>query len=840
MLVKKNLFSLLFLFLFLFAHAQQEVELYPLKVILDAISAKHNIKFNFIDEELIIYQIVPPKANLSLSEKIDYIESKTGLKIKKINQSYYSVYNNRKLDKPLCGYLLDTELGLPIEYATIKVINNNVIVFSDEKGYFELPLVSSNGIEISHLNFEKKIISLNELYVSDCPKIKLIPIIQKLDEIITQRYLTSGIYKKNDGVIEIKPKKFGILPGLIEPDVLQTIQQIPGINSVDESISNINVRGGTNDQNLFLWNGIRMFQTGHFFGMISAFNPSLAQTISVNKNGTSAFYGESVSSLVAIDSHSKTIEKTNSSVSSNLINAEFYSKIKVSEKANFTISGRRSLTDFYNSQTYRNLRNRVFQNTIVTNLNSNQTIDVATDEKFYFYDFAPQYQQKIGTKSELTIDAIVIKNSLFLNQSTLTASKKSDLLQENFGATIKWKTNWNKNHSTEASTYASYYLLNSKNESIENNQILIQENKVLDLGFLLKNSHRISKTLTLNNGYQLDEVGVTNLDEINSPVFSRKSSKVMLTHSLIAEGIFETENKKTIAKVGFRGNYFEPFKTFIIEPRIQFNQALSKNIRFEIQAEQKSQTISQVIDLQQDFLGIEKRRWTLSDNASIPIQRSIQISVGFTFKKNNWLITLDNFYKKVSGITTSSQQFQNQFEFVKTSGDFQVLGSEFLIQKNFGKFYSWLSYSYNDNKYYFKSLQPNEFINNFELKHSISWAGIYEWNTIKFALGCKWHTGKPITTPISTMVDTTNPTIVYNSPNNENLKDFFQLNFSASKNWIINKTLSLETNASVLNLLNSKNSINRFYRVNSTNNTVESVDIYALELTPNVNVKLRF
>ena len=30
--------------------------------------------------------------------------------------------------------------------------------------------------------------------------------------------------------------------------------------------------------------------------------------------------------------------------------------------------------------------------------------------------------------------------------------------------------------------------------------------------------------------------------------------------------------------------------------------------------ENKHQTTSQIVDLQQDFLGIEKRRWTLSNN----------------------------------------------------------------------------------------------------------------------------------------------------------------------------------------------------------------------------------
>jgi hypothetical protein len=840
MLNQNKLFFLLFLFLSLFAaQAQEGQNGVALKTVLEQISARHNIKFNYIDSELIIYKIIPPNETASLAEKIAYIQSKTGFKIKKITDDYYSVINNRSLDKPLCGYLIDGDSGLPVDNAKIVISNTPTQVFSDEKGYFELPLVSPNTIEISHLSFEKKQITPIELYVSDCPKIQLTAIIQKLEEVVAQRYLTTGIYKKNDGSLEIKPTKFGILPGLIEPDVLQTMQQIPGITSVDETVSNINVRGGTHDQNLFLWNGIRMFQTGHFFGMISAFNPSLAQTISVTKNGSSAFFGESVSSLVDISSHTKSIDKASSSISSNLISIEFYTKIKTSEKANFILSGRRSLTDFFTSPTYKNYRNKVFQNTVVTNLNSNQTIDFKTDETFYFYDFTAQYQQKIGLKHELTADAIVIKNSLLVNQFTTDASKNSDLGQETFGSTIHWKTNWNDKNVTEIQFYATKYALISKNESIESNQILKQENSVLDLGFQLKNSNKISKTVTVNQGYQFDETGVTNFDEINSPFFSRKNINVLRSHALIAEGVFETENKKTFLKAGIRGNYFVQFKTSLIEPRLQFSQALNQNLRLEILGEQKSQTLSQVIDLQQDFLGIEKRRWAQANDSTIPIQKSQQLSFGFIYKKDNWLLTLDNFYKKITGITTSSQGFQNQFEFVKSTGDYEVLGSEFLIQKNFDCFYTWMSYSYNDNKYFFQSLTPPEFYNNYELKHCISWAGIYEWHSLKLALGCKWHTGKPITTPLSTTVNADNE-IVYNSPNNDNLSDFFQVNFSASKDWRLDGNMALQTSISVLNILNTQNSINRFYRVNSTNNTVESVNTYALDLTPNVNLKLRF
>ena len=126
------------------------------------------------------------------------------------------------------------------------------------------------------------------------------------------------------------------------------------------------------------------------------------------------------------------------------------------------------------------------------------------------------------------------------------------------------------------------------------------------------------------------------------------------------------------------------------------------------------------------------------------------------------------------------------------------------------------------------------------MTHAVSWAGIYEWRKIKLALGAKWHTGRPITTPINFTVTEANPNIIYNAPNNEKLKDYFQVNFSASKEWRLGAKTSLLTAASILNLLNTQNSINRFYRVNTNDNTVESVDTFSLELTPNVNVKLMF
>jgi hypothetical protein len=124
--------------------------------------------------------------------------------------------------------------------------------------------------------------------------------------------------------------------------------------------------------------------------------------------------------------------------------------------------------------------------------------------------------------------------------------------------------------------------------------------------------------------------------------------------------------------------------------------------------------------------------------------------------------------------------------------------------------------------------------------HTINWSAIYEWNNLKIALGSKYHTGRPITTPLNLVVTEANPNIIYDLPNRSKLDDYFQMNFSVSKKWNFNDTLNLQTAFSIINVLNTKNSINRFYRVNSNNNSIESVDTYSMEFTPNFSFKLSF
>jgi hypothetical protein len=842
----KRIYILFFCFVFaLTIKAQDRNKAIALKYVLQTIEKKHHITFNYIETDIADVRIIPPNSSISLAEKLNYLREKTNLIFENIDNKFVNISYKKEIEL-ICGYVYSKNDNSPQEGANIQLINGGYTA-TDNKGYFELPKESATEIVISHIGFSSRKFLIPDSQNKNCLKIFLELEVLKLENVVTNHFLASGISRTIDGTFVIKPKKLGILPGLIEPDVLQTMLQIPGIYSADESLSSINVRGGTHDQNLFLWNGIKMYQTGHFFGLISAFNPNLAHTVSISKNGSSAFYGESVSSVVDISSDPNKFEKPQFSAGINMINLDVYSKFNINKKGFLEIAARKSITDLIETPTYKKYYNKAFQNTTITNFSNYQSVDYTSEEQFKFYDVTLKYSQKIGQKDQLILDLITINDQLNIDQSAtinkVFQSESNILIQKNQGGNLSWKRNWNSKNMSRINVFASSYKLDAKKDKIQDNQIVKQENSVLDDGVKFENSHIISPKFTINVGYQFDEIGTINLDEVNNPIFYRKIKEVIRTHALIVEGKFNDTLSKIYFNAGMRINYIEQFKKYLYEPRLQFNYAFSPSFSVEVLGEFKSQNCYQIIDRQQDYFGIEKRRWILANNAKIPIQMSKQASISFSYNKNNWLFTVDTYYKKVDGINSSTQGFQNQLEFANIIGDYVVLGSEVLAQKKINHFITWLSYAYNDNNYHFPDIDQTKFSNNFELKHVVSWAGTYEINNLKIALGSKWYSGRPETTPSSLDInnsDPSNPTIDYNSPNNTNLEDFFQVNFSATYKWgSINKT-QYKLGLSVLNVLNQKNEISEYYRINPKTNSIEDVKTYSLERTPNMSFRVIF
>ena len=826
-------------------YGQNTTKKIPLTDLIVSIEKQYNIKFSYAVEDVASIKIVKPNAALTLQETIDYLNSKTLLNFKALDSRYVTVSVLNKTIS-ICGVVFD-EKKSPLVGASILVNDIGRSTITDETGKFKLQNIPINAIlTFSYLGFESKQFEASELFSAqnNCKEILLPAKNEELNQVLINVYLTPGLQKYLDGSTVLNTKKFGILPGLIEPDILQSIQTLPGVESSNESIANINVRGGTNDQNLILWDNIKMYHSGHFFGLISAYNPNLTEKLVVSKNGTSAEYSDGVSSTINMYTKDAISNKFSGGGGINLISADAFLEIPIARNLALHISGRRSITELFKSPTYTSYFERSFQDSEI-NADSDKN-DTSSD--FYFYDYTAKILFDLNEKHQFRANIIGINNALDYSErvtanSNTTQSKTSNLSQKNIGYGGNWKAQWNPKLSSHFITYFSRYNIDAIDYRIETDQRLTEANEVLETGVKLNTYYKTNDNLNFLFGYQFNETGMLNQTVVSNPSYSSTIKKVLRNHAVFSEAEFNKKN--TYLRVGVRLNYFQKFAKFLVEPRINFRQKLSNEFALKLEGEFKNQSTTQIVDFEDDFLGVEKRRWVLVNNNDIPIAISKQGSLGVEFNKNKLTVDLTGFIKKVNGITASNQGFYNNFQYKNANGSYTAKGIEFLANKTRGNYSSWISYTFSVNDYEFETFNPPTFPNNADIRHSVSFGLNYDINkNLKASIGGIWRNGLPYTKPVDgdETVTNGNTTMVnYDSPNSSNLNNFMRLDASFSYNFNVTNAIKATLRAGIINLTNEDNIINRYYKVdpNNTDNAIK-VDNKSLGLTPNVSFRANF
>ena len=788
-----------------------------------------------------------PSESETLSGIINRFNATTLLNFKFLTERYITISSIDKMIS-VCGTVV-AENNEPLFGASVVVFNTTNGVVANDEGQFSLDEVSVNAkVVVSFIGFETKEFTAMDLWKHNgCKTIQLKEQSELLNQVLITKFLTTGLQKSIDGSTVLNTETFGTLPGLIEPDILQTIQVLPGVESINESIANINVRGGTNDQNLMLWDGIKMYHSGHFFGLISAYNPYLTEKVMVSKNGTSSEFSDGVSSTVNMKTKNEVNERFSGGFGANLLHADAFLEVPIGDKLAFHFSGRRSFTDVFTSPTYENYFERSFQDSeIETNSDNIDMRNQSSD--FSFYDYTAKLLYDLNDNHQFRANIIGINNNLDyseINTSSTsdTASKSSNLKQENLGFGGSWNARWSDGFTTQLSAYYSQYNVDATDLRVETDQLLTQSNEVLETGIKFKSDYRINKTLNLLIGYQFTEVGILNETTVQNPDYERTKKDVLLNHAAFTE--VEFNNKKTYVRAGVRANYFEKFSKLLIEPRLNVRQKLFNGFALKLQGEFKNQSATQIIDFQDDFLGVENRRWILANEENIPISESKQGSFGLEYNKNNFLFDVEGFYKHVDGITVSNQGFYNNFQYINAIGSYDVKGVEAMISKTAQQFSTWLSYTYSVNDYEFKTLTPSVFPNNVDIRHSVSLGFNYNvLQNLEVSVGGIWRSGQPFTKPVEnneTVQDGNNTFVNYDTPNSENLDDFMRLDASLNYSFNITEGLRSSIRIGVINLLDRKNSINTYYEVdpNDSNNAIK-IENKSLGLTPNVSFRCAF
>jgi hypothetical protein len=803
----------------------------------------YGIKFSYSDNDLKNIFIKRPEKGISVIKLLSFLNENTFLQFTTLDNRYVTVsFLNKYVS--VCGSILDSQLLTPLILASIKVNGTTLGTTTNNKGDFSLENVPLNStLSISFNSFKTKEIAAKELFSnSSCKQFFLEEESEELSEIIIAQFLTLGLQKSTDGSTILNVEKFGILPGLTDPDILKTIKILPGVESVNESISNINVRGGTNDQNLILWDGIKMYHSGHFFGLISAYNPYLTKKVSVTKNGTSSAFSDGVSSTINMQTSDKITNKISGGGGFNLLSADAFVQVPIKENLELHVSARRSFTDYINTPTYNNYFSRSFQdNSIASNSVNNSETD------FYFFDYSIKILYDIDYRHSIRANFIHIKNNLeYLEQNTFNNSiieENSTLKQENLGGRISWDANWNSKFSTHISAFFSDYKINSTDDNRDTDQFQTQFNNVLETEVKLNSKYEFSDILYFSNGLIFNEIGIVNTTTVNAPTFSKIEKDVLLKTALFSE--IEYHKKNTYVRFGFRANYFHKFTKFIIEPRVNIRQQLNSEISIKLEGEFKNQTTAQKIDFEDNFLGIEKRRWILSDEQNTPIMKSKQVSFGIDYSKNKFYFDITGFYKKVAGITAANQGFYNNIQTLNSIGNYQVKGIEFIVNKQSKKISTWFSYTYSKNDYLFPVFKPQTFANSLDISHSLNAAFNYSFNNgLKVSFGGVLRSGRPYTKPIegNETIQNGNRIIVnYDNPNKENLNNFFRIDLSGSYKFNFTNAIKSTIRIGITNITNKQNTIDSYYVIDSNSATnVRRINNLSLPFTPNLSYRITF
>jgi len=167
--------------------------------------------------------------------------------------------------------------------------------------------------------------------------------------VITAERKNENVLRTEMSTIKLQAKEIKQVPALFgEVDVIKTLQLLPGIQATGEGFSGFNVRGGSPDQNLILFDEATVYNASHLMGFFSVFNNDAVKDVKVYKGDIPAEYGGRLSSLLDIrmkEGNMKKFEGTGGlgTISSRLT---FEGPI-IEDKWSFLIAGRRTYADLF-------------------------------------------------------------------------------------------------------------------------------------------------------------------------------------------------------------------------------------------------------------------------------------------------------------------------------------------------------------------------------------------------------------------------------------------------------------------------------------------------------------
>jgi hypothetical protein len=696
----------------------------------------------------------------------------------------------------MAGYIRDAQTGESISGAFIYLDRPHVQVNSDQFGYYSLILPAGrhtlNVIAPGMFDTKRQVM----LYSDGKFDIEMNEKVVKLKEVLVEagkeknvRSTTMGMDKLNMSAIKNIPAVMG------EVDVLRAVLTLPGVKSVGEASTGLNVRGGATDQNLILFNGMNVYNPSHLFGFFSAFDPDVIKDVTLYKSSVPAKYGGRISSVLDITSLDGNDKKISGSAGLGPLTSKLTVEGPIGNSNTTFVAGVRT--------TYSNWLFKILPKDYEKSRAS-------------FQDATFHINHKINSKNNVYVNGYVSGDKFNLNSDT-------SYQYHNKNANINWKHIFNNRFYGVLSAGIDHYdyqvAFNGDSVNAYKLDFRINQYKAnLDFSYFLNNKHTIafgvstlkydihSGSFTPFGKYSLIVPDTLEAEHaLESAVYLSDRYNVSSSLSIdagVRYSMFNYMGAKHVNSYAaglpkdlnnvLSTDYYPAGKTIKTymgpEFRISARYSLSANTSIKASAN----SLRQYIHMLTNTTTISPTDvWKLSDPNLQP-QLGTQVALGLykNFKNNTIETSAEVYYKWFShyldyrsgAVLVMNHHIET--DVINTKG--RAYGIELLLKKATGKINGWVSYNYSrsllqqDDPFAAEKINNGaEYPSNFDQPHNFTFIGNYKFtHRFSVSLNATYSTGRPITLPIAEYDYAGSVRVLYSERNAYRIPDYFRADLS--------------------------------------------------------------
>lgn len=195
------------------------------------------------------------------------------------------------------GVVTDERTGRPLHDVAVAV-DDESRALTDSTGYYNVQVIPGEHVLTFALStYDDQLVAVGA-YAAGEVKVALETHPVMLEEVIVS---DQQAVNRRVGQTSLSVSALKRMPSMLgEADIIKQIQNQPGVSTIGEVASGFNVRGGSVDQNLILYDGVPILNTSHAFGFFPSFNADAISGVSFYRGGIPAEYGGRVSSVLDI------------------------------------------------------------------------------------------------------------------------------------------------------------------------------------------------------------------------------------------------------------------------------------------------------------------------------------------------------------------------------------------------------------------------------------------------------------------------------------------------------------------------------------------------------------